>query len=587
METKEKRGFQGRSYMVLIRHGITEGNQKRWFYGGVDIPLAKEGEEQLARLKAKGIYPELPEDAQFFTSGMLRTRQTLRILYDKTDSDAIPDLAEMRFGDFECQTYEELKEDEDFLEWMLDETGKKGPRGAEPRNHFRERVSAGLKTLIGKHRMKEWSHRHGGEDACSVVVCHGGVISAMMQEMFPGIAANMFDWIPDPGLGYIVEMEEGEPMGYQQIKEIRKLGFGLMRPPMKDGEIDLPQVEEMVDRFLDAGFTYFDTAYGYVDGKSEVALGQALVKRHPRDRFQIATKMPAWMVSTEEEAKAMFEESKARLGVDYIDYYLMHNLGADRTQAFRDFHIWDFLKEKKAAGEIRHIGFSFHDKAEVLEKLLEEFSDTDFVQLQINYADWENPRVEAAKCYEIARRYNLPIIVMEPVKGGALADFLPPEAEEILRAAAPERSNASWALRFCTELPGVLTVLSGMSDLAQMDDNLATMNAFRPLSDEERDALKQVSQILDSRPRVACSFCRYCTAGCPKSIEIPGIMRALNMYMIYGDLKAARGNYGWETRDGRNASQCIECGQCEAACPQQLDIIKQLHRAAELFETSN
>ena len=583
-EKTEKRGFRGRSYMVLIRHGITEGNQKRWFYGGVDIPLAEEGEKKLAHLREKGLYPELPEDVQFFTSGMLRTRQTLQILYGAEEDEAIPELAEMRFGDFECLTYEELKEDEDFLEWMLDETGKKGPRGAEPRNHFRERVHAGLQKLIGLHRIKEWSHRHGGEDACSCVVCHGGVISAMMQDMFPDVAANMFDWIPDPGLGYVVDMKEGEPVGYQEITEIKKLGFGIMRPPMKDGEIDQEQLNQMVDRFMEGGYSYFDTAFGYVNETSEIALGKAVVSRYPRESFQIATKLPAWEVTTEEEAKQMFEVSKQRLGVDYFDFYLMHNLGGNRTQSFRDFGIWEFLKEKRASGEIRQLGFSFHDKASVLDSLLREYKDTDFVQLQINYADWENPRVDARECYEVARKYNLPIVIMEPVKGGLLAGKMPPDAAAVLQQAAPTASAASWALRFCAELPGVLTVLSGMSDMDQMEDNLNTMDHFRPLSPEERQTIGEVVRILDSKPHVPCTFCRYCVAGCPKEIEIPGVFRVMNVATIYGDLKSASGSYGWETRNGAKASHCIGCGQCESVCPQQIDIIEQLKKAAEMFD---
>ena len=583
-ESREKRGFRGRSYIVLIRHGITEGNQKRWFYGSVDIPLAAEGEAQLARHREKGLYPELPEDARFFTSGMLRTRQTLEIIYGQKEAEAIPELAEMNFGDFECKTYEELKEDEDFLEWMLDETGQKGPRGVEPRNHFAARVSEGLHKLIAAHRMKEWSHRHGGEDACSVVVCHGGVISAMMQELFPGIAGNMFDWIPDPGLGYIVEMEEGDPVGYQRIAAIRKFGFGVMRPPMIGEEIDLDQLKEMVDRFLAAGYTYFDTAFGYVGGKSELALGEALVKRYPRDSFQIATKMPAWLAGSAEEAKQMFQTSKERLGVDYFDFYLMHNLGADRIQYFRDYGIWDFLKEKKKNGEIRKIGFSFHDKAKVLEKVLQEFREADFVQLQINYADWESPQVEARKCYETARRYGMPIIIMEPVKGGMLADLLPEDAAALLKEAAPDRSNASWAMRFCAGLPGVLTVLSGMSSLEQMDDNLATMNAFRPLKEEEREVLRKAAAVLDSRPHVPCTFCGYCSAGCPSGIPISGVFRAMNTNMVYGAMQSAEFAYGWETRGKGKASSCIECGQCESVCPQKIDIINQLRQAAELFE---
>ena len=584
-EKPGKRGFRGRSYIVLLRHGLTEGNLKRWFYGGVDIPLAEKGREQLKKQRESGLYPAVPEDAQYFTSGMQRAEESLRIVYGEHEPEAIEDLTEMNFGEFECKSWDELQHDPDFIEYITDETGQSAPKGAEARTHFSERVVRGTQTLLNKHRLKEWSHRHGGEDACSVVMCHGGVISAMMQNLFPQVTANMFDWIPDPGLGYVIELSEGEPVGYEAIDIVKNLGFGFMRLPVKDGAIDLELTKRMVDRFMADGYNYFDTSFNYMEGESEVAMRKALVERYPRERFLVATKLPAWEVSTEEEAKQIYYTSKERLGVDYFDYYLLHNLGANRTEAFDRFHIWEFLLEKKRLGEIKHLGFSIHDKADVLEKVLREHADDiDFVQLQINYADWDYPRVEGRKCYEIARRFNKPIVIMEPVKGGNLAGNLPPAAAEILKEADPAASPASWALRFCGSLPGVLTILSGMSDMEMLEDNLATMNRFRPLSAEDRKVLERAVEAINSAPKVPCTFCRYCVAGCPMDIEIPGCMRALNVLLMYQNKPAAKGNYGWETRGGRVASKCIGCGQCESACPQHINIIEQLKRAAEEFE---
>ena len=571
------------SKIYLIRHGITEGNQKRWFYGKADLPLAEEGREELQRLADRGVYPKLDEDADCYTTGLLRTEQTFSILFGEREHRTIPNLREMEFGDYECHTYEELKAYEDFDRWCYDETGDAGLPGGESNNQFACRISAGLKELLGYHRLKELSCRCSGKAAVSVIVCHGGVISAVMQELFPQMRKNMWDWIPSPGFGYVVEFEKGEATMYTEISDIKKLGFGLMRLPMKDGEVDMEQTKEMVDLFLSKGFTYFDTAYGYLDGKSEEAAKTALVERHPRESFQLATKLPAWCASTEEEAKAMFETSLKRTGAGYFDFFLLHNLGDKRTKTFDDFHIWDFLAEKKRAGLIRKLGFSMHDKAAELEKVLQAHPEMDFVQLQINYADWESPTVEARKCYETARKYNKPVIIMEPVKGGSLAE-LPDEVSRIFKAADPEATLSSWAIRYAASLDGVLTVLSGMSNLEQMKDNLKTMENFEPLKEEERQVIAEATGVLDSLPQIPCTACRYCEKGCPQGISIPGIFRAMNNYMIYGNREGAEGNYAWETREGGVASKCVECGRCETVCPQHIGIIEALKKAVEMFE---
>lgn len=372
----------------------------------------------------------------------------------------------------------------------------------------------------------------------------------------------------------------------KQYGNIPKLGFGLMRLPMNGGDVDIDQTKQMVDMFLEAGFTYFDTAYGYLEGKSEAAVKEALVNRYPRDRFLLATKLPAWDgVKDAEEAKAMFETSLERTGAGYFDFYLLHNLGEHRTQAFDDFGIWEFLAEKKAQGLIRNLGFSFHDKADLLDEILTAHPEMDFVQLQINYADWDNPTIESRLCYETARKHGKEIIIMEPVKGGNLA-VLPEKLEDIFKAVNPDASVSSWAIRYAASLEGIITVLSGMSDISQMKDNLSYMKEFKPLSEEEREAVQKVQKALSEIPTVPCTACAYCMKGCPENIAIYGTFQAVNMLNIYGNMESASGSYTWNTEGhGWNkASECIECGKCEEVCPQHIHIREELKKAAGIFE---
>ena len=366
-------------------------------------------------------------------------------------------------------------------------------------------------------------------------------------------------------------------------EKIRKLGFGLMRLPMIGSDVDLAQTSDMVDRFLAAGFTYFDTAFGYIGGKSEIAIKAALVDRYPRDRYQLATKLPAWDATTTEEARNMFWTSLKRTGAGYFDFYLLHNIGDARTPTFDTFGIWDFVQEQKRAGLIRHVGFSFHDKADKLEEILNRHPEMEFVQLQINYADWDSGAIESRKCYEVACRHGKPIVIMEPVKGGNLAN-LPPQVDRILKAANPNASAASWAIRFAASLDNVITVLSGMSTIGQMEDNLSFMADFKPLSDDERLVLAQAQQTLATLPNVPCTACGYCIKDCPQTIPIYQIIKVLNRQLMFNELSLAKGSYGWETRWGSKASSCIACGSCENVCPQHIPIIDTMKQAAELFE---
>ena len=365
-----------------------------------------------------------------------------------------------------------------------------------------------------------------------------------------------------------------------------KLGFGLMRlPKEKDNptKIDIERTKDMVDMFMKAGLTYFDTAFVYDGGESEKAAKLALVDRYPRESYTLATKLASFAAHDEESAKQELLTSLERTGAGYIDYYLLHALQEGNYKKYDEWHLWDYVKEMKEKGLIKHWGFSFHSTPERLDELLTAHPDAEFVQLQINYADWNNPDVQSRACYEVARKHGKSIVVMEPIKGGTLAN--PPQAvRDLLKSANPNLSVASWAIRFVASLDGIISVLSGMSTEEQMEDNLSYMADFKPLSEEEKQVIKKAQDILDGIDSIPCTSCHYCTDGCPMQIPIPEIFSARNKQLIWEQKEAGQADYDKAVASRGLASACIQCGQCEGVCPQHIDIINRLQDCAAAFE---
>ena len=370
------------------------------------------------------------------------------------------------------------------------------------------------------------------------------------------------------------------------LAKMPRLGFGLMRLPEKSGKIDLEQVKKMVDLYMASGFNYFDTAYVYHGGHSEEVLRSAVVERYPRDSFYAATKLPAWKMTKAADRDRIFEEQLRRAGLSYYDFYLLHSVEEGNYDGkYSKYDCFSWALKQKAEGKIRHFGFSFHGKPALLRRILREHPEVEFVQIQLNYIDWTNPEICSGELYSILQEAGLPVIVMEPVKGGSLAS-LPPEAASLLHGLRPQASTASWALRFVGSLPGVMTILSGMSDEAQMKDNLATFSPFVPLSEEEQDAIGQVRSRLLSIPQIACTRCRYCVDGCPAGIEIPSVFKTVNALRLYpGDARLTESYTGDIAHGHGRAQSCLHCGQCEAVCPQHLPIVNLMEEAARLLDS--
>ena len=370
-----------------------------------------------------------------------------------------------------------------------------------------------------------------------------------------------------------------------------KLGFGLMRLPQTDANnpaaIDIDQLKEMVDMFLEAGFTYFDTAWMYQDFASERAVKEALVERYPRESFTLATKLHPGFFDSLEDRDKIFYEQLEKTGAGFFDYYLLHGVDDESCVKFEELDCFSWMQAKKAEGLIRHAGFSFHGSPPVLGQLLDAHPETEFVQLQLNYLDWESPWIQSRACYEVCAHRGVPVIVMEPVKGGSLAK-VPPEVEALFKNAAPNLSVPSWAVRFAATLPGVALVLSGMSDVAQMRDNISYMSDFQPLSQAEQDLCFKAADLINAQIAVPCTGCSYCTGSCPQNIPIPQYFSLYNEIM-----REDMEHKGWTisfamydslAKEHGKASECIGCGSCEAMCPQHLPIIEHLRAVADRFE---
>jgi len=360
-----------------------------------------------------------------------------------------------------------------------------------------------------------------------------------------------------------------------------KLGFGCMRLQTEDGKIKYPEFCEMIDAFLENGFNYFDTARGYHNGESEKALCECLVKRYPRESFILTDKLSNDYFNTEEDIRPYFEDQLKVCGVDYFDFYLMHAQDANNYKKYKKCHAYENALEFKKEGKIKHFGISFHDKADVLEKILNDYPEIEVVQLQFNYADYEDAGVQSRKCYEVCCKYKKSVIVMEPVKGGRLVN-LPEDAKRILED-LHGGSIASYAIRFAASFDNVIMVLSGMGNMDMLNDNMSYMKNFRKLDEREMQAIKDVCNILNSQNLIPCTECRYCISGCPAKIPIPSLFACMNAKKQWNDWSSGY-YYGIHTGSGGKASDCIGCGKCENICPQHLPIRKLLRDVAEAFE---
>ena len=362
-------------------------------------------------------------------------------------------------------------------------------------------------------------------------------------------------------------------------KKIGKLGYGNMRLPKVDGKVDYATIHKMIDTFMEAGYSFIDTCYSYE--ASERALGQALVPRYARDRYELTTKLTLIPVNTPDDMQKQFDESRRRLGLDYVDFYFLHSLNAQYLEKADKLDAWRFIQRLKEKGDVKHIGFSFHDTPELLDDTLKKHPETELVLLQLNYLDWDNPKVQSRRLYETARKYNVPISIMEPCKGGWLASELS-ESGKLLKAANPEVSVASWAFRYLAGLEGVVAILTGMGAPGEVEDNVKTFKDLKPLSEEEHKLVQKAVEILNATPSSPCTNCLYCIKHCPQKISIAGSLQHYNGYLVYKDLGALKHMHYMMGMSGSKPRNCTKCRACEKVCPQHIEISDYMAIIAEL-----
>ena len=539
------------SRIYLIRHGRTDGNRNHWYYGATDLPLTEEGKAEIKAYAEQGIYPDIPDDAQIFTTGLIRTDQTLEAIYGKRGHTAIPALQEINFGKAECMTYDELKVFDNFDKWAWDTTGDERIADAETANEFHERIYGGLKELLGKHRLKEWSHRHGGEDAVSVVVCHGGVIACIMEKLFPAVCGSMWDWLPEPGFGYAVDFQDGDPYMYSKINDIGRLGLGLYRVPLRSADrIDHKAVRALIDTQMNKGHGYFELDFLAWPGCSAMAQDQTgtistdrklrairegLVKRYDRNRYYLTAIADASMLGQAEalirKCGAGYLDRLAVCGIEryYGDYPEDANIDPEtladkridgpeeasgRPVSAELQSVWEELRKLKAKGLIRKGGLAFCGSATLLDDLLKDRQEIEYVELPVNYRMGFSEGDLAQKYYTISRRRYKEILVRSPFAGGELARPSWAEkaehsddgeaSEDILRKTmagyamlkkdtAP-RSAVDWALRYVLSFPFVVTCVASTGDPEHAAENMDAADRFRPLTEEDREELKQLME---------------------------------------------------------------------------------------------
>lgn len=560
------------SRIYLIRHGRTDGNRNHWYYGATDLPLTEDGEAEIRAYAEQGIYPEVPDDAEFYTTGLIRTDQTLEAIYGKREHTAIPKLQEINFGKAECKTYDELKVFDNFDKWAWDTTGDERIADAETANEFHVRIHEGLKELLGKHRLKEWSHRHGGQDAVSVVVCHGGVIACIMEKLFPSVCGSMWDWLPEPGFGYAVDFEDSDPYMYSKINDIGRLGFGIYRLPLRTGgrQIDHKATETLIDTQMMKGHGYFELEFlAWPDTEGGISLDRkiravrgALVKRHDRSRYHLTALVDASMLG---EAEALIRKTGAghldRLAVCGIERYYENypedaniepetladkRINGPEEESGRPVNadletVWAELARLKKAGLIKKAGLAFSGSATLLDDLLKDRQEIDYVELPVNYKMGFSEGDLAQKYYTISRRRYKEILVRSPFAGGELAELEPGmfrqetehavydqhvDTEEAARAGADNdeknssestsvevlrktmagyallkqdkapHSSIDWALRYVLSFPFVVACVASTGDPAHAAEDMDAAERFRPLTEEEREQLRHIVEKL-------------------------------------------------------------------------------------------